>query len=120
MLFCEVSATKVRTKTIAVATAAQAIVGIVMTVAIPYMINQDQANWRGKIGFFFGERKSSPHVLTFLGLDAKYERIGGLSVLCLIWAYFRIPETKGRTYEELDLMFERKVKTRAFKNYKIT
>jgi SP family general alpha glucoside:H+ symporter-like MFS transporter len=54
-IFCEVSATKVRTKTIAVATAAQALVGIVMTVAIPYMINPDQANMRGKMGFFFGE-----------------------------------------------------------------
>jgi SP family general alpha glucoside:H+ symporter-like MFS transporter len=29
--------------------------GIVMTVAIPYMINPDQANLRGKLGFFFGE-----------------------------------------------------------------
>lgn len=54
-IFCEVSATKVRSKTIAVATAMQALVGIVMTVAIPYMINPDQANWRGKIGFFYGE-----------------------------------------------------------------
>lgn len=34
----------------------QALVGIVMTVAIPYMINPDQANWRGKIGFFYGEQ----------------------------------------------------------------
>lgn len=54
-IFCEVSATKVRSKTIAVATAMQALVGIVMTVAIPYMINPDQANWRGKIGFFYGK-----------------------------------------------------------------
>jgi SP family general alpha glucoside:H+ symporter-like MFS transporter len=58
VIFCESSATKVRTKTIAVATAAQALVGIVMTVAIPYMINPDQANWRGKMGFFFGEHNS--------------------------------------------------------------
>jgi SP family general alpha glucoside:H+ symporter-like MFS transporter len=55
VIFCESSATKVRTKAIAVATAAQALVGIVMAVAIPYMINPDQANWRGKMGFFFGE-----------------------------------------------------------------
>lgn len=27
-----------------------------MTVAIPYMINPDQANWRGKIGFFYGKQ----------------------------------------------------------------
>lgn len=55
IIFCEISATKVRTKTIAVATASQALVGIVMTVAIPYMINPDQANMRGKMGFFFGK-----------------------------------------------------------------
>ncbi|TGO32960.1 hypothetical protein BHYA_0276g00050 [Botrytis hyacinthi] len=96
-IFCEVSATKVRSKTIAVATAMQALVGIVMTVAIPYMINPDQANWRGKIGFFYG----------------------GCSVFCLIWCWLRVPETKGRTYEELDLMFARGVKTRDFKHYKI-
>lgn len=38
----ECSATRVRSKTIAVATAAQALVGIAMTVAIPYMINPDE------------------------------------------------------------------------------
>ncbi|KAJ4292601.1 hypothetical protein N0V90_009264 [Kalmusia sp. IMI 367209] len=96
-IFCEVSATRVRSKTIAVATAIQAIVGIIMTVAIPYLINPDQANLRGKLGFFFG----------------------GLSVPCLIWCWFRVPEMKGRTYEELDIMFERGVKTREFKTYVI-
>jgi len=53
-IFTEISATKVRTKTIAVATASQALIAIIMTVAIPYMINPDQGNWRGKMGFFFG------------------------------------------------------------------
>lgn len=42
VILCEVSATRVRSKTIGVATAAQALLGIVMTVAIPYMINADQ------------------------------------------------------------------------------
>jgi hypothetical protein len=32
-------------------------VGIVMTVAIPYMINPDEANMRGKMGLFFGESR---------------------------------------------------------------
>ncbi|KAJ9614246.1 hypothetical protein H2200_002382 [Cladophialophora chaetospira] len=95
VIFCEVSATRVRSKTIAFATAVQATVGIIMTVAIPYMINPDQANMRGKLGFFFG----------------------GLSFICLIWAYYRIPETKGRTFEELDIMFELEVPTREFKSY---
>lgn len=97
MILCEVSATKVRSKTIAVATAAQALLGIVMTIAIPYLLNPDQANARGKVGFFFG----------------------GLAALALLWAYFRVPETKGRTYEELDIMFSKNIKTRQFRNHVI-
>jgi SP family general alpha glucoside:H+ symporter-like MFS transporter len=50
VILCECSATRVRGKTIALATAVQALVGIVMTIAIPYMINPDQANLRGKLG----------------------------------------------------------------------
>lgn len=68
-----------------------------MTVAIPYMFNPDQANVRGKIGFFFG----------------------GLAAVSLLWSYFRVPETRGRTYEELDIMFSRNVKTRDFRKYRI-
>ncbi|KAF2163828.1 hypothetical protein M409DRAFT_68371 [Zasmidium cellare ATCC 36951] len=97
VILCEVSATKVRSKTIAVATAIQALLAIGMTVAIPYMINPDQGNMRGKIGFFYG----------------------GLSLISLTWAYFRVPETKGRTYEELDIMFLRNVPTKDFKKYRV-
>ena len=97
VIISEASATRVRSKSIAVATAAQAIIGIVMTVAIPYMINADEANMQGKLGFFFG----------------------GLAALCFSWAYFRMPETMGRTYEELDLLFDRRVPARQFKNYRI-
>lgn len=96
-LLSECSATRVRSKTIAVATAAQGLLGIAMTVAIPYMINPAQANMQGKLGFFFG----------------------GLAGLCLLWAYFRVPETKGRTYKELDLLFDRGVPSRRFKDYQL-
>jgi len=61
------------------------------------MINPDQGNLRGKIGFFFG----------------------GLSLIGFCWAYFRVPETKGRTYEELDIMFSRGLKTKQFKHYQV-
>ncbi|OHX01010.1 maltose permease [Colletotrichum incanum] len=95
VLISEASATRVRSKTIALATAAQGVVGIIMTVAIPYMINPDEANMQGKLGFFFG----------------------GLASLCFIWAWFRVPETMGRTYEELDILFEQRVPARKFKGY---
>ncbi|GKT92768.1 maltose permease [Colletotrichum tofieldiae] len=51
VLISEASATRVRSKTIALATAAQGVIGIIMTVAIPYMINPDEANMQGKLGF---------------------------------------------------------------------
>jgi len=95
IIISEVSATRVRSKSIAIATAAQAIFGIVMTVGIPYTINPDAGNWGGKLGFFFG----------------------GLGLLCFVWAWFRVPETWGRTYEELDILFDRKVPARQFKGY---
>ncbi|KAK8086635.1 sugar porter family MFS transporter [Apiospora phragmitis] len=96
-ILAECSATRVRSKTIAVATAAQALVGIAMTVAIPYMINPDEANMQGKLGFFFG----------------------GLAALCYVWAFFRVPETAGRTYEELDILFAQKVPARKFKSHQV-
>ncbi|KAK9779253.1 putative Maltose permease [Seiridium cardinale] len=96
-LLGECSAARVRSKTIAVATAAQGVLGIIMTVAIPYMINPDQANMQGKLGFFFG----------------------GLAALCYAWAFFRVPETRGRTYEELDLLFSKNIPARKFKSYRV-
>jgi len=68
-----------------------------MTIAIPYMINPDQADLGGKPEFFFGSSAG----------------------LGFVWSYFRAPETKGRTFEELDNMFERGVKMREFKKYRL-
>jgi SP family general alpha glucoside:H+ symporter-like MFS transporter len=81
VLISEVSATTVRAKTIAVATAVQAVAAIATSVAIPYMINPDQANMRGKIGFFFG----------------------GLSAFSLVWSYFRVG--KVNAYSPRDWIF---------------
>ncbi|CAN6655525.1 maltose permease Mal31p [Trichomonascus vanleenenianus] len=95
VLISEVSATRLRGKTISVATANKAVFGIIMSVSMPYMMNADHANWRGKAGFFFG----------------------GINTLLTIWCFLRIPETKGRTFEELDILFERGVKARDFSKY---
>lgn len=33
---------------------------------------------------------------------------------CVVYAYFRVPEPSGRTFAEIDLLFERKVSARKF------
>lgn len=97
VIISEVSATRLRSKTIALATAVQGFFGIAMTAAIPYLIAPDQADLQGKLGFVFG----------------------GLAALSLLWAWARVPETGGRTYEELDVLFERRVPARQFSGYVI-
>lgn len=82
----EVSSTRLRSKTIAIARGTYVVLNIVNSVAGPYILNPTRGNWRGKAG-----------LLT-----------GGLTVLTLVWAYFRLPETRGRTYEELDVLFAEK------------
>jgi Na+/melibiose symporter-like transporter len=95
VIISEISATRLRTKTIALATAVQAGATIVTTVAMPYMLNADEANWGGKAGFLFG----------------------GISLVCGVWCYFRLPESRGRTFEELDILFQRRVPARQFRDY---
>lgn len=38
----------------------------------------------------------------------------GCGVIAIIWSYFQLPEPKGRSYGELDILFERKVPARYF------
>lgn len=38
----------------------------------------------------------------------------GTCILCLIYCWFRLPETSGLTYHELDILFEKKAPTRSF------
>lgn len=93
VIISEISATRLRGRTVAIATAVQAAASVVFTVAMPYMLSSDQANWRGKAGFLFG----------------------AISAACYVWCWLRIPESKGRTFEELDILFERNVPSRKFK-----
>ncbi|KAK8200966.1 hypothetical protein M8818_006286 [Zalaria obscura] len=94
---CEISSAKLRSVTIAIANVTVCIFSIIFAVAIPYAINVDEANWRGKLGFLFA----------------------GIGALCSVWCYFCLPESKGRTVEELDIMFEQKVGSRQFSKYHI-
>ena len=49
----------------------------------------------------------------------KYTYIwAGSNFLCVIWFYLFMPETKGRSLEELDEIFEAKIAARKFTSYK--
>ncbi|PKX90575.1 MFS maltose permease MalP [Aspergillus novofumigatus IBT 16806] len=91
-LVSEIPSTRLRTKTVVLARNLYNVINLVSGIIIPYMLNVDAWNWRGKSGFFWGS----------------------LCTCCLIWAFFRIPEPKGRSYAELDILFERRVRTRKF------
>ncbi|KAH9996747.1 putative MFS alpha-glucoside transporter [Xylariaceae sp. FL0662B] len=97
VLLAEVSSARLRGMTIGLATVSCHIVSIVFAVAIPYAMNEDQGDWRGKIGFVFA----------------------GLGALSTVYCFFCLPETRGRTFEELDVLFERKIPSRKFEDYEI-
>ncbi|KAH8694855.1 general substrate transporter [Talaromyces proteolyticus] len=97
VVVCETPSTKLRSKTLAIATSIDALTGLVTSVIGPYLLNPGAANAGAKIEFLYG----------------------GISIFSLIWCIFRLPETKGRTFEELDILFERKVPARKFAEYVI-
>lgn len=97
VIFSETSATRLRSHTVAIALMAYSTLGIVYNISSPYLINTTEADLGAKTALIYGS----------------------ISLLSCVWCYFRLPECSGRTFEELDIMFDRKVPTREFKNYVI-
>ena len=56
------------------------------------MLSPTEWNWAGMTGFFYA----------------------GLTVLLIIFMYFMLPETRNRSFAELDVLFENKVSARKF------
>lgn len=96
-ILTEVPSMKLRSKSVAISIATDAICGIVTNSITPFLINPGEANAKGKADFLWG----------------------GVSVISFLWCIFRLPETKHRTFEEIDYLFENKVRTRDFKGYVI-
>jgi len=88
----EVSSTRLRNKTVGLSRMSYNVFSVLFGVLTPYMLNPTEWNWEGKVGFFWGP----------------------ICFLCFVWAYFRLPEMKGRSYYEIDILFERKVPARKF------
>jgi hypothetical protein len=93
----ETASLALKAKTMALATATQSVMGVAMNFAIPYMVNPDEGNLKGKVGFIFG----------------------GLGLIGFIWSWVYVPELKGRRYDEIDHMFHNKVSPRKMGDYKM-
>ena len=61
----------------------------------------------------------NPYVQADLGGSVTFI-YGAFSVVAVFWVLWMIPETKGRSLEELDEMFQANLKTRQFKKYTCT
>ncbi|KFY85679.1 hypothetical protein V500_08208 [Pseudogymnoascus sp. VKM F-4518 (FW-2643)] len=86
-----------RAKSVVVARAVYNLVAIIKGQLNPQMIQVTAWNWGAKMGFFWG----------------------GLMLFILIWAYYRVPETKGRTFLEIDILFKNNVKARDFSKARV-
>lgn len=88
----EVATPRLRPITISLVGCMQGISGWVIGFVSPYLINSDAGNLGAKVGFVFA----------------------GFGVPLCILIFFYIPETKGLSFEDLDMLFENKVNTRHF------
>ncbi|EMC95249.1 hypothetical protein BAUCODRAFT_72296 [Baudoinia panamericana UAMH 10762] len=91
-LVAELSTRRLQIKTVVLGRNLYNIVGIITSVLTPYMLNPTAWNWGNYTGFFWA----------------------GLAFCCIVYTYFRVPEPRGRSFAELDLLFERKVNARKF------
>ncbi|KAM0447602.1 hypothetical protein ACHAO4_008929 [Trichoderma viride] len=96
-IISEVSSTRLRNKSVCLSRIVYYIAQIICNVVNPYMLNPTAGNWRGKTGFFWGF----------------------WAFVFFVWTWFRLPETKDKTFEELDILFASGVKAREFASHKV-
>ncbi|ORY28791.1 maltose permease [Naematelia encephala] len=96
-LIGEMSSSRLRQKSIVLSRVAYQIMNIICGIIVPRMLSPTSWNWGPKSGLFWGAS-------------------AGFSTL---YCYLRLPEPKGRSYGELDLLFEHKVPAWRFKGTRV-
>ncbi|KAI1633362.1 alpha glucoside transporter [Biscogniauxia mediterranea] len=91
-LVSEISTRRLQIKTVVLGRILYNIAGIICGVLTPYMLNPLAWDWGNYAGFFWA----------------------GSCFLCYVYAFFRVPEPRGRTFAELDMLFEKKISARKF------
>ena len=88
----ENATSRLRSPTMALCTMMNGLSSCIWSFSLPYAINADEGNMGGKIAFVFA----------------------GTLVVATIFIFFMVPETKGRTYIEIDELWERRTAPRKF------
>ncbi|KAK7181107.1 maltose permease [Paraphaeosphaeria sporulosa] len=87
VISAENSTSRLRSPTQSLATVMNGLSGCIWGFSLPYAINPDQGNLQGKIAFIFG----------------------AVMVASCVFIFFFVPETKGRTFIEIDELYRRGV-----------
>ncbi|KAF5019431.1 hypothetical protein F66182_8560 [Fusarium sp. NRRL 66182] len=93
VIVAELPSTRLRVKTIAFARIVYNVFMIINNIIVPQMLNPTAWDLEGKSCFIYAVT----------------------ALLCLTYCYFRLPETKGLSYLELDMLFEKGAPTAKFK-----
>jgi hypothetical protein len=91
----EVPSQRLRSQTVGIASGVNFIFGWLVSFCTPYFINPTKLNWGPKYGYIWG----------------------GSNLIIIVFVFLFVPETKGRSLEQLDEMFAKKVPTRKFREF---
>jgi MFS transporter, SP family, sugar:H+ symporter len=91
----ETPSQRLRSQTVGIANGLNFVFGWLCSFCTPYFLNPTALNWGAKYGYIWG----------------------GSNLVLAIWIFFFIPETKGRSLEQLDELFEKRVPTWKFPSY---
>lgn len=97
VLVAEIPSTRLRVKTVVLARVCYNLWSLVTNIVTARMLNPTSWGIAGLSNFPYA----------------------GTNLLCLVWCYYRLPETFGLSYLELDILFEKKAKTKKFSEFRI-
>ncbi|KAJ5635298.1 uncharacterized protein N7484_008611 [Penicillium longicatenatum] len=91
----ETAAQATRPKTIAFVLVCQQLTALLLSSVFPYFINPNELNWGGRVMFLFV----------------------GAELFIMVGLYFFQPETKNRSYPDIDALYAHEVPPRKFKEF---
>ncbi|CCC11214.1 hypothetical protein SMACR_03919 [Sordaria macrospora] len=94
-LAAEIPSQRLRSQTVGTGAGINAFFGWMVSFFSPYFINSDKLNWGPKHGYIWG----------------------GSNLILAVWTWVFVLETKGRSLEQLDELFEKRVGARQFSSY---